>query len=75
MRSDVAASTRWTPSLALGLAARLGRADAAGEAGCGSSLIARVEAQSEAKVNEEIEIAFNMEKVHLFDPDSLERIV
>jgi len=40
-----------------------------------NTLIARVEPQSEARVNQEIEIQFNMEKIHLFQKDSLERIL
>jgi multiple sugar transport system ATP-binding protein len=38
-------------------------------------LVARVEPHNEAKVNQEIEIVFNMEKIHLFAKDTLERIV
>ena len=40
-----------------------------------NTLVARVEPQSEAKVNQEIELVFNMDKIHLFDKESLERIV
>lgn len=40
-----------------------------------NTLIARMEPQSEAKVNQEIELVFNMEKVHLFEKETLERIV
>lgn len=40
-----------------------------------NTLVARVEPQSEARVNQEIEILFNMEKIHLFEKDSLERII
>ena len=40
-----------------------------------NTLIARVEPQSEAKVNQEIELVFNMEKIHLFDKDTLERLL
>lgn len=40
-----------------------------------NTLIARMEPQSEAKVNQELELVFNMEKVHLFERDTLERIV
>jgi multiple sugar transport system ATP-binding protein len=40
-----------------------------------NTLIARAEPQSEAKVNQEIELVFNMEKAHLFDKDTLERLV
>jgi len=38
-------------------------------------VVARVEPQSEAKVNQEIELVFNMEKIHLFDKETAERIV
>ena len=40
-----------------------------------NTLVARVEPQSEAKVNQEIEILFNMEKIRLFDKDTQERIL
>ncbi len=40
-----------------------------------NTLIAKVEPQSEAKVNQEIEVVFNMEKIHLFEKDTLDRIV
>jgi len=40
-----------------------------------NTLVARVEPQSEAKVNQEIEILFNLEKIRLFDKDSQERII
>jgi multiple sugar transport system ATP-binding protein len=40
-----------------------------------NTLVARVEPQSEARVNQEIELVFNMEKIHLFDKDSLDRII
>ncbi len=40
-----------------------------------NTLVARVEPQSEAKVNQELELVFNMEKIHLFEKESLERIV
>ncbi len=39
-----------------------------------NTLVARVEPQSEAKVNQEIELVFNMEKIHLFEKDTLDRI-
>jgi len=39
-----------------------------------NTLVARVEPQSEAKVNQEIELVFNMDKIHLFDKDTLDRI-
>jgi multiple sugar transport system ATP-binding protein len=38
-------------------------------------LVARVEPNLEAKVNQEIELFFNMEKIHLFDKETLERII
>src|SRR6202142_3899540 len=37
-----------------------------------NTLVARVEPQSEAKVNQEIEILFNLEKIRLFDKDTQE---
>jgi multiple sugar transport system ATP-binding protein len=40
-----------------------------------NTLVARVEPQSEAKVNQEIEILFNIEKIRLFDKESQERII
>ncbi len=40
-----------------------------------NTLVARVEPQSEARVNQELELVFNMEKIHLFDKDTLDRIV
>jgi len=40
-----------------------------------NTLVARVESYSDARVNQEIELAFNMEKIHLFDKESLERII
>jgi len=40
-----------------------------------NTLVARVEPQSEAKVNQEIEILFNLEKIRLFDKDTQERIL
>ena len=40
-----------------------------------NTLVARVEPQTEAKVNQEIEILFNIEKIHLFDKDTQERIL
>ena len=40
-----------------------------------NTLVARVEPQNEAKVNQEIEILFNLEKIHLFDKDTQERIL
>ena len=40
-----------------------------------NTLIAKVEPQSEAKVNQEIELLFNMEKIHLFEKESLDRIL
>jgi multiple sugar transport system ATP-binding protein len=40
-----------------------------------NTLVARVEPQSEAKVNQEIEILFNLEKIRLFDKDTQERII
>lgn len=40
-----------------------------------NTLVARVEPHNEAKVNQEIELVFNMEKIHLFEKDTLERIV
>ena len=40
-----------------------------------NTLVARVEPQSEAKVNQEIEILFNIEKIRLFDKDTQERIL
>ncbi len=40
-----------------------------------NTLVARVEPQSEAKVNQEIEILFNLEKIRLFDKESQERIL
>jgi multiple sugar transport system ATP-binding protein len=39
-----------------------------------NTLVARLEPNTTAKVNQEIEILFNMEKIHLFDRNSLERI-
>ena len=38
-------------------------------------LVARVEPYSEAKVNQEIELVFNMEKIHLFDKQTSKRLV
>ncbi len=40
-----------------------------------NTLVARVEPQSEAKVNQDIEILFNLEKIRLFDKDTQERIL
>lgn len=40
-----------------------------------NTLVARVEPQSEAKVNQEIEILFNLEKIRLFDKETQERIL
>ena len=40
-----------------------------------NTLVARVEPQNEAKVNQEIEILFNLEKIRLFDKDTQERIL
>ncbi len=40
-----------------------------------NTLVARVEPFSEAKVNQEIELVFNMEKVHLFDKQTQVRIL
>src|SRR3989344_3514106 len=40
-----------------------------------NTLVARVEPFSEAKVNQEIELVFNMEKIHLFDKQSQARIL
>ncbi|MFA5976022.1 MAG: sn-glycerol-3-phosphate ABC transporter ATP-binding protein UgpC [Elusimicrobiota bacterium] len=40
-----------------------------------NTLIAKVEPECEAKVNEEIEVVFNMEKIYLFDKDTLSRII
>jgi len=40
-----------------------------------NTLVARVEPQSEARVNQEIEILFNLEKIRLFDKESQERIL
>ncbi len=39
-----------------------------------NTLVARVEPQSEARVNQELELVFNMEKIHLFDKDTLDRL-
>lgn len=39
-----------------------------------NTLVARVEPHNQAKVNQEIELVFNMEKVHLFEKDTLDRI-
>ena len=35
-----------------------------------NTLIARAEPQSDAKVNQEMQLVFNMEKVHLFDKEA-----
>lgn len=40
-----------------------------------NTLVARVEPFSEAKVNQEIELVFNMEKIHLFDKQTQARIL
>jgi multiple sugar transport system ATP-binding protein len=40
-----------------------------------NTLVARVEPFSEAKVNQEIELVFNMEKVHLFDKQTAVRLL
>ena len=40
-----------------------------------NTLVARVEPQSEARVNQEIEIVFNLEKIRLFDKETQERIL
>ena len=40
-----------------------------------NTLVARVEPQSEAKVNQEFEFLFNLEKIRLFDKDTQERIL
>jgi multiple sugar transport system ATP-binding protein len=40
-----------------------------------NTLVARVEPFSEAKVNQEIEVVFNMEKIHVFDKQTSTRIV
>jgi multiple sugar transport system ATP-binding protein len=40
-----------------------------------NTLVARVEPQSDAKVNQEIEILFNLEKIRLFDKETQERIL
>jgi len=38
-------------------------------------LIARVEPSLDAKVNQELELFFNMEKIHLFSKETLERLI
>ncbi len=40
-----------------------------------NTLVARVEPSTEAKVNQEIELMFNMEKIHLFDKETQERLI
>ena len=40
-----------------------------------NTLVARVEPQTQAKVNQEIEVVFNMEKIHLFVKETSERIL
>jgi multiple sugar transport system ATP-binding protein len=40
-----------------------------------NTLVARVEPHNPARVNQEIELVFDMEKIHLFDKDTTDRIV
>jgi multiple sugar transport system ATP-binding protein len=40
-----------------------------------NTLVARVEPTTVAKVNQEIELVFDVERIHLFSKDSLERII
>ena len=40
-----------------------------------STLVARVEPSIDARVNQTLDLLFNMEKIHLFSKDTLERIL
>jgi multiple sugar transport system ATP-binding protein len=39
------------------------------------SIVARVDAHTGAKMGQQIDVVFNMQKMHLFDPQTQEAIV